>query len=89
MDAFGRQALDTDVWLVMSWHLRHVMRMKDSPESGWHVVQPQHHVEQKTHSLGEHTNHPMQLWLEVGQLLHVAPNTHSLQLVEQTFAEFR
>jgi len=66
-----------------------MLKMKASPESWWHVVQPQHRVEQKTHSLGKQTSHPMQLSLEVGQLLHVAPNAHSLQLVEHTFAEFR
>ena len=87
MDALRRQSLDTDASLVMSWLLQHMMKMKASPESWWHVVQPQHRVEQKTHSLGKQTSHPMQLSLEVGQLLHVAPNAHSLQLVEQTFVD--
>ena len=43
-------------------------------------------VVQKTHSLGEETSHPPKLSLEVGQLLHVAPKSQSLELFAQLFA---
>ena len=87
MDALRTQSLDTDASLVVSWLLQHMMKMRPSPETWWQVVQPQLHVEQKTHSLGEQTIHPMQLSLEVEQLLHVAPNAQSLQLFEQPFVD--
>ena len=80
------QSLDTDFSLVVSWLLQQVMKMRRSPKHWWQVVKPQLDVVQKTHSLGEETNHPLQLSLEVGQLLHVAPKAQSLELFDQLFA---
>ena len=60
--------------------------MKRSPKDCWEVVEPQFDVEQKTHSLGEQTNHTLQLSLEVRQLSHVAPKAQSLELCAQLFA---